>query len=276
MHFTSKMPHDLASATGFIAASGSQLGKPLHVLAETESTNADAKEAIASKRAVHGETWVADVQSSGRGRQGRAWMAARGEALLFSTVVMHNVAVERAGSLSILVGIVVAEAIAEVLPNVNVQWKWPNDVWASSKKVAGILLESSTVGSRIEAIVVGVGINVWSREFPDLLAHSATSLALEGDESATIDRGLLLAAILTRLDRDLEPMWSRGLGLFLARLSKRDALKGKKVTRENGIAGVAQGVDEQGNLLVQVGSEKQRWSSGEVHLMPLHSAGSRA
>jgi BirA family transcriptional regulator, biotin operon repressor / biotin---[acetyl-CoA-carboxylase] ligase len=270
MYFANKLPPDLASATRLIAASGSQLGRPLHVLAETESTNADAKEAIASKRAVHGETWVADVQTNGRGRQGRVWTAERGEALLFSTVVMHNIAVERAGSLSILVGIVVAEAIAATLPRANVQWKWPNDVWVNGKKVAGILLESSTVGSRIEAIVIGVGINVWSRTLPDFLVHSATSLTIEGDESANIDRGTLLADVLSRLDRDLEPMWSRGLGLFLARLSKRDALCGKTVTRESGVAGVVQGIDELGNLLVQVGNQKQRWSSGEVHLMSLH------
>jgi BirA family transcriptional regulator, biotin operon repressor / biotin---[acetyl-CoA-carboxylase] ligase len=270
-----ELPVDLLEAEGFLQASGSRLGLPLVVQSVCGSTNSEAKEA-AKRGASHGSTWTADLQTQGRGRQGRAWLSARGEQLMFSTVLRPTCTPERLPLLSIVTGLAVAEAIDEVLlGSGKVELKWPNDIWVSGKKVAGILLESSLLGTRVEAVTIGVGINVHNQRFSEEIAAFATSLArarAEGacvaQDTAPLHRGQLLASVLTRVDRDAELVLARGLGLVQARLSALDALLGKPVLRDDGVAGIARGIDDDGSLRVELASGAiEAWRAGEVHLV---------
>jgi BirA family transcriptional regulator, biotin operon repressor / biotin---[acetyl-CoA-carboxylase] ligase len=298
-----ELPRDLLEAREFLQASGSRLGLPLAVQSVSESTSSDAKEA-AKRGAAHGATWVSDLQTQGRGRQGRAWHSVRGEQLMFSTVLRPTCAAERLPLLSILTGLAVADAVDEALGGaLSVALKWPNDVWVSGKKVAGILLESSLAGSRVEAVTIGVGINVHNQSFPEDLAPFATSLALvlkhahenpspdtppwetarnqggcrEGtarlQDPSGVHRGRILASVLTRLDRDVDLVLARGLGLVHARLSQRDALCGKPVLRDDGVRGTARGIDSDGALRVELASGMlETWRAGEVHLVRAEGA----
>ena len=254
---------DLARASALIAERGIALGKPMHLLAETTSTNDEAKRGAKAGEA-HGATWVAESQTAGRGRQGRSWVSPRGENLLFSVLVRVTCPPARLPPLALVAGLAARDAIARAAPEREVQIKWPNDVVVGGKKVAGVLVEATLQGSTVEALVVGVGINVHTRDFPDDLAPRATSVALLA--SRPPDRGELLADVLAGLDRDLELVASRGLGLVHSRLARADALRGAPVTSDSG-AGIAEGIDADGRLLVRrADGVLARWVAGEVHL----------
>jgi BirA family biotin operon repressor/biotin-[acetyl-CoA-carboxylase] ligase len=241
------------------------LGAPLHRLATTTSTNDEAKQGARSG-APHGATWVAEEQSAGRGRQGRSWVSPRGENLLFSVLLRVDCVPSRLPLVAIVAGLAVRDAVARAAPRADVRIKWPNDVLVGSKKIAGILVEAITAGRRIEAVVVGAGVNVHTRIFPDDLAELATSVSRLSSEPP--DRDVLLGHILEGIDHDLHTVLARGLGLVRARVDAADALRGKHVSNDSGDAGVASGIDDEGRLLVRRDDGVlTRWSAGEVHLV---------
>ena len=216
----------------------------------TDSTNARARE-LAAAGAPHGTIVTANEQSAGRGRQGRTWLAAPGEALLMSMVVRDLTPI-----LPLATAVAVADACDALAP-VEAGIKWPNDVWIDGRKVAGILLE----GRPQEGwAVVGIGLNVRTREFPGELAEIATSLALHGAD-ATLDAAL--AVLLERLGR-----WTPAeADEVLAAWSERDVLSGREV-RWAGGSGTAAGVDPSGALLVDLdGGARTALDAGEVHLL---------
>jgi BirA family transcriptional regulator, biotin operon repressor / biotin---[acetyl-CoA-carboxylase] ligase len=259
---------DLETVREIIRARGGRIGEPLHLEHQSTSTNDDAKKA-AREGAPHGSVWVVETQTHGRGRQGRAWISPPGENLLFSVLLrIPQVVPSRVPPLSLAVGLVVRDAIAKAVGHDEaVVVKWPNDVLVRGKKVAGILIESGLAGSKVEYLVVGIGVNVHTREFPPELQPIATSIALE-HPSAPPDRAEILADILAGLDHDIEHVAHRGLGIIHGRLSARDALLGRSVTSEDGkIAGIARGIDLEGRLLIEsTDGLVSKVASGEVRL----------
>jgi BirA family biotin operon repressor/biotin-[acetyl-CoA-carboxylase] ligase len=257
---------DLEGAPDLVAARGAALGRPMHLLATTTSTSDEAKRG-AKEGAPHGATWVAEQQTAGRGRQGRTWESPRGENLLFSTLARLRCAPARLPPVALAVGLAVRDAVAAIAPAAGPVIKWPNDVLVGGRKIAGVLVEAITVGSRVEAVVIGVGLNVHTRDFPPEIAERATSLALAAPGVA-LDRAALLADVLARIDTDLHVVVARGLGLLHARLQAADALRGKRVRSDTGDEGVAAGIDDDGRLLVRRDDAViARWSAGEVHLI---------
>jgi BirA family biotin operon repressor/biotin-[acetyl-CoA-carboxylase] ligase len=264
---------DLQGAADAVAARGSELGRPLHLVPKTTSTNELAKQA-ARAGAPHGSTWVAEEQSEGRGRQGRRWTAPPGESLLFSVLLRIDGDARWLPPVSVTAGLTVTEAIGLHVRESRPLLKWPNDVLIRDRKVAGVLVEVTGSDPRTRAVVIGIGINVYTRAFPPDLASTATSIALESERVPS--RGDLLADILERLDRDLPIVVERGLGLLAARLAACDALRGSNVRCLEGEEGIAEGIDESGRLLVRrADGTPARWSTGEVHLVRRSAAKGR-
>jgi BirA family biotin operon repressor/biotin-[acetyl-CoA-carboxylase] ligase len=256
---------DLRRAPELVVERGSTLGRPMHLLDTTESTNDEAKRA-AKDGAPHGTTWVAEQQTAGRGRQGRAWLSPRGENLLFSVLLRVSCPPSRLPPVALVAGLAVRDAVARAARDADARIKWPNDVLVGGKKVAGILVEAMTAGTRVEGVIVGVGINVHTRNFPDELVDRATSVALVAREPP--DRAVLLADVLASLDRDLHVAVSRGLGLARPRIEAADALRGLRVRNDGGDEGVASGIDDDGRLGVRRDDGVlAHWSAGEVHLV---------
>jgi BirA family biotin operon repressor/biotin-[acetyl-CoA-carboxylase] ligase len=254
--------HDLKRAADLLRERGIAIGSPLEILEETTSTNDVAKRS-AKNGAPHGATFVADSQTAGRGRQGRAWLSERGNGLLVSVVLRVSCPPSRLPPLSLVAGLAACDAIA---PDVSIapKLKWPNDVWLDGKKVAGVLVEASLAGDRVESVIVGVGINVHTRAFPAEIKAIATSVALHSN--AQPDRAVILARLLEALDRDVAPVAQHGLGLVHARIDAIDALKNSYVRGELG-EGIASGIDTDGRLRVEKSDgTTDAWSAGEVHL----------
>jgi BirA family biotin operon repressor/biotin-[acetyl-CoA-carboxylase] ligase len=220
------------------------IGRPRVHHRSTDSTNERARE-LAAGGAPHGTLVTADHQTAGRGRQGRAWIAAPGSALLMSVVLRRgNEALPLAA----------AVAVCEALP-MRALVKWPNDIWIGGRKVAGILVE----GRPLEGwAVLGVGVNVSASGLPPELQDVATSLRREGLNSSNEE---VLGRLLASLDRWL----ARPAPEVLAAWRTRDALRGETV-RWTGGSGQAAGVDDSGALLVDTASGRVALDAGEVHL----------
>lgn len=271
-----------------IAAGRGTLGVPLFIQEETVSTNDDAKRG-AREGAPHGAVWLAESQTGGRGRQGRVWLSPRGENLLFSVLMRLKCAPARVPPVSLACGLAVRDAVARALgggdsaaTDADVLVKWPNDVLVRGKdgalrKVAGVLVESALAGTRVEYVVIGIGINVHSREMPEEVAAIATSIAMERDgrcaaDAPALDRGEILADVLAGLDRDVELVAHKGLAGVHTRLTRHDALAGREVESE-AVTGIAAGIDPEGRLMVR-GADGVivRVASGEMRVRVRRSA----
>lgn len=221
------------------------------VVEVTGSTNAD----LLAGGGAEGQVLVAESQTAGRGRMGRSWVSAPGASLTFSVLLRPvSVPAARRGWLPLLTGIAVAAAVRDVSA-VAAALKWPNDVLAGSRKLAGILAEQSG-----DAVVVGMGVNVATPAGALPVPASglrATSLLAEG---ASVTREAVLAGILRELEsryvafrNDPDPARAgllaeyRALCATLGR-SVRVELPGGRV-----LTGVAEDVDAEGRLLVASG-----------------------
>jgi BirA family transcriptional regulator, biotin operon repressor / biotin---[acetyl-CoA-carboxylase] ligase len=209
-----------------------------------DSTNERARE-LAGAGAPHGTLVTAGEQTAGRGRQGRAWTSPPGSAVLMSVVLRD---------FDELLPLAAAVATCEAVP-LDCRIKWPNDVWADGRKLAGILAEARPQEGWA---VLGIGLNVTTEEFPAELRDIATSLRLEGVEAET---ETILAALVEALDRRLE----NDRAEILAAWRERDALKGRQV-RWAGGEGIAAGIDGSGALMVQTENGPVTLEAGEVHL----------
>jgi BirA family transcriptional regulator, biotin operon repressor / biotin---[acetyl-CoA-carboxylase] ligase len=220
------------------------IGRPRVHYRRTGSTNERARE-LAASGAPHGTLVSADEQTSGRGRQGRTWIAPRGSAVLMSLVLRQ---------FGETLPLAAAVAVSEALP-LPALVKWPNDIWIEGRKVAGILVE----GRPLEGwAVLGVGVNVSILEFPAELRDVATSLRLAGSNSSNEE---VLERVLAGLDHWLE----RPANQVLAAWRTIDALRGSQV-RWAGGSGRATGINEAGALLVDTDAGRVTLDAGEVHL----------
>lgn len=214
----------------------------------TDSTNERAR-ALAGEGAAHGTLVTAGEQTAGRGRQGRTWTAAPGEALLMSVVVRDLE--PRHALLPLMAALAVCEA-AESVADVSCQIKWPNDVWVERRKLSGILVEARPAAGWA---IVGIGLNTGVREFPEELRETATTLDLASPDVA-------LEPLLRSLDRWL----TADAGEVLPAWRQRDALEGSTIRWQDG-EGTALGVDDTGSLLVETATgEVIALGAGEVHL----------
>ena len=163
--------------------------------------------------------------------------------------------------LSLAVGVSVVQSLHPEL-----RLKWPNDVWLRDRKMAGILIETVSLGDRAATryAVVGVGINIQPREATGL----ATPPAWLGEVAPGLDAPQALLRIAAPLVQALKAFEAHGFSPFRARFNERDALAGVAVTLSNGTAGTARGVDSTGALLVHTAQGLEKITSSEVSVRP--------
>jgi BirA family transcriptional regulator, biotin operon repressor / biotin---[acetyl-CoA-carboxylase] ligase len=195
----------------------------------------------ARRGAPEGLVVVADFQSAGRGRRGRAWVAPPGSSLLVSVLMRPSLAPEQTPIVAMACGVALVDAITHVA-GFSPRLKWPNDLVVGDRKLVGILAERDG-----DAVVVGAGVNIEWQEFPPELTATATACNLEAGHS--VDRRALLDAFLVELDRrcaDLD-----GVGdAYRARLGTLG--RRVRVERSGGdVVGRAVGVGDGGELLVE-------------------------
>lgn len=217
---------------------------------ECGSTNA---ELVSAAQRGDGERVLgAESQTAGRGRLGRVWQAPPGASVLCSVLVRPGAAVGDGHLLSTALGLAAAEACEEV-SGVSPGLKWPNDLVIEDRKLAGILAESHISEGRIDALIIGIGINVnWPVELPEDLAAIAVSLnAVCGHD---VNRTDLVVALLGRFERWLAVLEApTGAEMLRDAYVRRSATIGRRVRVEapEGMSeGLAVGVEPDGRLIV--------------------------
>lgn len=247
------------------ANSAERLGCSLVILDETDSTNNAAKE-LASQGAVHGTVVTADHQTSGKGRMGRKFVSPPGMGLYMSVVIRPEFSTLFAPLITSAAAVAAAEAV-EKLCESEVQVKWVNDLYLNGKKICGILTEASLglEANSLDYAVIGIGINVRHFDFGDELRERVTSI--EDETRIRVDRNVLCAEVLARLEYRLGQIESRG---HLDEYRRRELLTGNRITANVGldrIEGIALGTDDNANLVVRLDDGSVRsLSSGEAEL----------
>lgn len=230
------------------------LGRGLHHFDSVASTNEVAFE-LAREGAFHGETVVAEHQTHGKGRRGRTWISPAGRNVYCSVILRPDVPPTRAPELTFVAAVAVVQTLREAF-NVPADVKWPNDIEIQGKKISGILTELDAEGDEIGFVIVGLGINVNMEpdDFPEEIRSTATSLQIEvGD---FVDRPLLTAALLARLEDWYDRWATEGPGLVLETLKIFSSTIGREVRilaadGAQGFDGTAEDIDESGALIVR-------------------------
>lgn len=228
------------------------------------STNDEAQR-LASAGAVHGTVVTADAQHAGRGRQGHRWHSPAGENLYLSCVLRPALAPAAATAITLAAGLGVVDAVQRA--GAAVALKWPNDVLAGGRKLAGILTEMSTRGERVQHIVVGIGVNLDSRSFPPELRDVATSLALLG---APVVRERFVADLLSDLEIWFDRFFAGGVAALAdAWLARADRARVRATSGGQIVEGVILGLDADGCLLIEdEAGARHRILAGDVTSLP--------
>jgi len=249
-----------------------RFGRYRRVYDSIDSTNLEALRWAAEEGAPEGALVVADVQTTGRGRWGRSWLAEPGRALMFSAVV-RPLEAAAARLLSTAAGLAVAEGIDKTC-GIETKLRWPNDVLAGDRKLGGILVESRSAGHALDAFVVGVGINLYLRggDLPDEVAERATSISAQvADVTGGIvpARAELLGAILLELETVLQSMTAmEGRVEVVRRVERRSAVIGGRVVVRYADGrtseGRATGLSAEGGLVLD---DRITVTAGEIELL---------
>jgi BirA family transcriptional regulator, biotin operon repressor / biotin---[acetyl-CoA-carboxylase] ligase len=205
-------------------------------------------------------------QSAGRGRGSNTWWSGPG-ALTFSLVLEPRrigLTTERFPQVALAAGLAVCEVIEQTLPQAAVGLKWPNDVFLGGKKVSGILLETPRASSG--RLIAGIGLNVNNTLAAAPAELRRTAVSMIDVAGQPLDRTEVLVALLERLE-----MWLRALavseGAVFERWRPYCVLTGKQVRLSAGnrdVAGLCQGIDDSGRLLISTDQGTEAHRSGTV------------
>lgn len=234
-------------------------GFTVEILPQVESTNTELM-----RRARAGQLepvlLVAEHQSAGRGRLGRQWESDGPGAVGTLTFSLGlPLAPADWSGLSLAVGLAVAESL-----HPDLRLKWPNDVWWQQRKMAGILIETVSVGD-VRYAVMGVGINITPR--------NATGLRTAPAALVEVVPGMTAPVALERIARPLvdavQRFVSDGFAPLRQAFHARDVLYGQEVVCSDGMVGVARGVDTAGALLLHTADGLKKITSAEVSVRPV-------
>ena len=211
---------------------------------------------------------LAEQQTAGKGRRGRAWVSPYGHNLYFTIAREFNTGISELEGLSL----VIALAITRVLVRNEIQdlgIKWPNDILWQGKKLAGILLEISGDPTGLSQVLIGIGLNVSAN--PDAMSEVDQAwVDIKTISGKVPDRNKLVAELLTEVNQVIGEFEEKGFSAFKIEWDKADALRNKEVelkthsNQSTGIVGVVSGVNNQGALLLKTKNGEETFHGGEL------------
>lgn len=247
------------------------LGRSLHWLEETDSTNRVAQE-LARAGAAEGTAVIAEGQTAGRGRLGRSFFSPPYRNLYTSIVLRPAGGALEAQACVLAAAVAVAGAVAQAVGAAErVEIKWPNDVLLDGLKVSGILLELAAEPTRVAYLVLGIGVNlnVERESFPEEFRARAGSL--RSFLGAPVDRVAFTQDLYARLEPALESCAARGFAGVLPDFEAWFRMRGRRVRVAGAgadvLEGVALGVDQSGALRLALASGETRVVAGDVTLL---------
>ena len=279
-----EMGLDIYSVTG----KGYKLSQPLNLLSQSEIIKAlprnnnvkveievhsliDSTNSYLLRRLPNqlsqGQVCLAEYQSAGRGRRGRQWVSPFGSQIYLSLYWYLEQGLSAAMGLSLVTALAVSDAVF-ALTNIQVQLKWPNDVYLEGVKLAGILIDLEGQALEPSHSVIGIGLNV------NMPAQSADKIDqkwtdLQSHCKKNIDRNALSAQLIHHLLKRLHQHENEGLATMLEEWHAQDFYRNKRVkllTGERITRGICRGVNNQGALLLEVDGQIKPIYGGEVSL----------
>lgn len=232
------------------------LGRSFFHFYSVDSTNAFALRMLAHGRHVpDGALILAETQTAGRGRLGRAWHSEPENGLYFSLVLRPQMPPSLAPLFTLGCAVALHQAV-ERNTRLDVDIKWPNDLLVGGKKVAGILAEIQAETDRIHALVVGVGLNVNHESLPEELAERATSLRLaSGRAQLRLSRLDILVDFLEQFEALIERFRVSGPGAVVSEWNRHSSFgTGRRVEISDGfrtVRGLTRGLNPVGALRVE-------------------------
>ncbi len=177
--------------------------KNLIVLEETESTNNYANRLISEGEVANGSVVLSYYQKSGRGQRGNTWESAPGKNLLASIILFPKfLPPGRQFYLSKITSLAIVDLLREHTRKITI--KWPNDIYVSNKKIAGILIETSVLGNQFHSAVAGVGLNLNQEIFSSELPNPVSLKLLTGSDFEIAETAIQLRDIFMKWYQKLE------------------------------------------------------------------------
>ncbi|MFZ5826408.1 MAG: biotin--[acetyl-CoA-carboxylase] ligase [Bacillota bacterium] len=243
-------------------------GRTVEYRESVGSTNEVAKQ-LARAGGPEGLLVIADEQTAGKGRLGRAWSTPRGSALAMSLILRPALPPYHAPRITLAAAVAVCEAVREVA-GLPAGIKWPNDVQIAGRKFCGILTEMEAEMDRVAFVVLGIGLNVHLKhdEMDPAFRESATSLAMAG--APGLRRAALVQAVMARLEEVYDHLTAGRFDRVLDRWRALSVTLGApvralSVTGELVAEGLAEDVDAEGALIIQLADgSRRRVVAGEV------------
>jgi BirA family biotin operon repressor/biotin-[acetyl-CoA-carboxylase] ligase len=242
------------------------LGSQRIDLQECGSTNDEAAR-LARAGARHGTIVIAESQRAGRGRDGRAWQSPPGLGLYLSAVVRPPLPLALVPPMTLAIGIGLCDAVRTT--GADAVLKWPNDVLVRGKKLAGVLVEAQSQGTRLEAAIVGIGVNLGGA-LPDAVAQ--TAITLEEAAGHTIDREAFVRTLLEHVEHWIDRYVASGVpavtGPWQARMAQHLIARAHTLGTSDVVVGEVAGLDGDGALLLRDDAGTlHRVRSGDVEVM---------
>ena len=252
------------------ALEGASIGKEVRVFETVGSTNQTALD-LARQGAPGGTVVLANLQLAGQGRRGKRWFSPPDVNLYCSVILRPPIPAALAPFFTFIASVALADTLEGwgVRPGI----KWPNDILIHKKKIAGVLADALTAGDRVEAVVLGVGVNLNVSQTAlaaGLGPEAQSAIALRDVAGTDVDRTEFAIRFLRRLAAWYDRFLEEGQAAVVKAWAGWDLVTGRRVmVREDGhsIEGTALGVDEHGYLIVEtLPGETARVISGEVRL----------
>lgn len=233
---------------------------PISLYQDVSSTNDLAMQG-ARQGAPHGSCWVADRQLQGRGRrqhdgQARSWFSPPAKNLYFSLLIKHSLPPELVSTLTLAAAVGAWRTLDPLLSphQERLLVKWPNDLYIAHRKLGGILSEGVMLHNRLDAVIVGVGLNInlLEGDLPDDLRGAATSLAI-ATGLTTHDRLAITHALREQILLASEQLHRLGLPYIISQLAPIDQTLGRRlVIQSSGQQGTSRGISASGGLRVEL------------------------
>lgn len=225
-----------------------QFVKEIVYFDKTNSTNTAGKNANCTENTL----FVAEMQTDGRGRNGRKWISPKGSGVWMSIVTLPEIKVENISQITLVAGLAVCESLNKNF-GIDAKIKWPNDIVVDGKKLCGILAESVSENGVTKKVITGIGINVNNRSFPKEICDVATSLRMLLTKKS--DRTEIINNVLDSYEKYYNMLINEGnLEKIITEYKKLCVNIGKEVVAtgtDEATEGIATDITEKGELVIQ-------------------------
>ncbi len=239
------------------------IGQPTYFFESIDSTNVYAAELISNKKPVAGTVIDTAHQTHGHGQKDRRWWSPAGVNITLSLILRPEwLAIERQFLLNVMTSLAITRTIQEYTSK-KVEIKWPNDVYVEGKKISGILIQNGIQGKKIQYSILGIGLNVNQRIWPDDV-QNPTSVSLAS--KAEIDITQVKQKLFSNLEIEHHVIQSEpdtAIERYVDLLYKKDILTTFYLGQEE-VQGVIKTIDGFGRLIIETGQGSRTFNLGEI------------